>query len=1075
MKTLLQPCSLLLALLLAATLTFAQAPTGIITGAVTDESGAVVPNATVTVTNKATGFTRVTTTNAEGLFSAPALTAGDYEVRVEMQGFRTLQREATVQAGGTTTVNLPMQVGGTKEVVTVESVAPQISYESHSLDGVVTREQIQGLPLNGRSFLNLASLEPGVSVNIGSTSQYNAQFSVSILGADAGRTSYNVDGGNIRDSIESTGPGMNFSQEVVQEFQLSAMNFDLSTGITAVGSVNIVTRSGSNDFHGSGYFFFRDHNMAAYPALKRNSFNPNPFFARRNPGFWVGGPIFKDKLFFFFNLENQNQASAVTFQPNLASLSSLAGNFTSPYRGKTLSARFDYKLNSKNTLFARYSHDGNSSVGPTGGSGTALPSNWVVNANWSDQTVFGITTILTPTIVNDFRFSYQYWHNRNLFPTTSDCGANCLGLDDIATQISVNGSNVTIGHSTNATQGRDLRKFQFDDGLTWQKGTHRIRFGGQIELAPGSGFWGYCDPMCGGVASPETVRGLAAVGVPVAALFPTLPTQVRTYQDFLNLPFLYSVIGVGDPSQPPPYNVDIAKKNNRFRIYGQDTWKIKPNFTLNYGLAWEYESNLFNHDIPKPAYIAPLYGSDLSPTNNNHGNFSPSLGFAWSPMKDNKTVIRVGSGIYYDTEYLFQRLQERAYLGPVGNGRVQVQNTAIINTFPGIFDISAGVRPLAVGAPLPFAHLLNMTMGQFLQLYKAQIGALTAALAPKDLKDLSTRNIDISKTSAQLYPKNYPLMSSVHLNAGVQRQLTHDLVISVDFARRVFNHVDLGALDVNRFNRYINGVQSPVIPVCTPAQAAIPKFACSTGSDTFWTPGGRTVYNALLVKVDKRFSKRYQVTAGYALTNQHGYAGTIYNLDNWSGSYGPQLSRQSLNVSGVVNLPWGFQVGIISTMATKGPQMAYVTGIDLSGSGVTTTPLPGLKFNCLNRGCGQSELSAAVDSWNSTYAGKKDGRGQTMPALALPPNYNFGRLFNSQDLRLTKQFKIKERYAISVLGEMFNVLNYTNPSGYNFNLDTRNANPANQTYNFGIPTQRTGQTFGSGGPRAVQVGARFTF
>jgi len=137
--------------------------------------------------------------------------------------------------------------------------------------------------------------------------------------------------------------------------------------------------------------------------------------------------------------------------------------------------------------------------------------------------------------VNDFRFSYQYWHNRNLFPTTSDCGANCLGLDDIATQISVNGTNVTIGHSTNATQGRDLRKFQFDDGLTWQKGTHRIRFGGQIELAPGSGFWGYCDPMCGGVASPETVRGLAAVGVPVAALFPTLPTQVRTYQDFLNL------------------------------------------------------------------------------------------------------------------------------------------------------------------------------------------------------------------------------------------------------------------------------------------------------------------------------------------------------------------------------------------------------------------------------------------------------------------------------------------------------------------------------------------------------------
>jgi len=1060
---------MLLVLLVASLAIYGQTPTGTISGAVTDESGAVMPNVSVTITDKSTGFTRTVTTNAEGLFSAPALTAGEYEVRAEMQGFRTLLREATVQAGGITTVNLPMQLGGTKDVVTVEGVAPQINYESHSLDGVVTREQIQGLPLNGRSFLNLASIEPGVSVNIGSTSQYNAQFSVSILGADAGRTSYNVDGGNIRDSIEGTGPGMNFSQEVVQEFQLSSMNFDLSTGITSVGSVNIVTRSGSNDFHGSGYFFFRDHNMAAYPGLNRNPFNPDPFFARRNPGFWFGGPILKDKLFFFFNYEYQSQTSAVTFQPNLASLTSLAGNFASPYKGKTLSARFDYRLNARNTLFARYSHDGNTSIGPSGGA--ALPSNWVVNTNWSDQSVLGVTTILKPTIVNDFRFSYQYWHNRNLFPQTSDCGANCIGLDDIASQISINGSNVTVGHSTNATQGRDLRKFQFDDGLTWQKGPHRVRFGGQIELAPGSGFWGYCDPMCGGVASPETVRGLAAVGVPVAALFPTLPTQVKTYQDFLNLPFLYSVIGVGDPSQPPPYNVDIAKKNNRFRLYGQDTWKITPKITLNYGLAWEYESNLFNHDIPKPAYIAPLYGSDLAPTENNHGNFSPSLGFAWNVGKDNKTVIRAGAGIYYDTEYLYQRLQERAYLGPVGNGRVQVQNTAIINTLPGIFDISAGVKPLPVGAALPFAHLLTMTFGQFQGLYKAQIGALTAALAPKDLNDLSTRNIDISKTAAQLYPKHYPLMSSDHINVGIQRQIMHDLVISADYARRVFNHVDLGALDTNRFNRYINGVQSPVIPICTPAQAAIPKFECSTGSITFWTPGGHTVYNALLVKVDKRFSKRYQLTAGYALTDQHGYNG-IYNLDQWNSSYGPQLARHTLNVSGVVNLPWDFQVGLISTMATKGPQMAYVTGVDLTGSGITTTPLPGLSFNCLNRGCGQSELAAAVDSWNSTYAGKKDAIGKAIPALALPPNYNFGRFFNSQDLRLTKQFKIKERLKISVFGEMFNVLNYFNPSGYNFNLDPK---AATQTFNFGIPTQRAGQVFGSGGPRAVQVGGRITF
>ena len=128
---------------------------------------------------------------------------------------------------------------------------------------------------------------------------------------------------------------MNFSQEVVKEFQLSAANFDLSTGITSVGAINMVTRSGGNQFHGSGYFFFRDHNMSAYPGLRRNPLALDPFFARRNPGFSVSGPIKKDRLFFFFNYEYMNQTQAVTVQPDLPSVAGLAGNFPNPYRGKT--------------------------------------------------------------------------------------------------------------------------------------------------------------------------------------------------------------------------------------------------------------------------------------------------------------------------------------------------------------------------------------------------------------------------------------------------------------------------------------------------------------------------------------------------------------------------------------------------------------------------------------------------------------------------------------------------------------------------------------------------------------------
>jgi len=307
-------------------------------------------------------------------------------------------------------------------------------------------------------------------------------FTVSILGGDSGRTAINVDGGTIRNEIEGD-TQMNLSQEVVQEFQVSSANFDLSTDITSVGSINVVTRQGGNDFHGSGYFFFRDHNMAAYPALNRNLQVPDPFFARRNPGFWIGGPIKKDKLFFFFSYEYMNQAQLFTVQPDLPSVAGLGGNFGSPYKGKNLTTRFDYRLTPNHTMYARYSHDGNHGFGPSGGA--TLPSNWLRNTNWSDQTVFDLTSSFPPSLVNDFHFGYTYWQNRNLFPQPQDCpGCLGLGFPDLTM---VGSNNFEIGNTSNATQGRDLRRYTFQDSLTWQKGSHRFRFGTELERAPGTG------------------------------------------------------------------------------------------------------------------------------------------------------------------------------------------------------------------------------------------------------------------------------------------------------------------------------------------------------------------------------------------------------------------------------------------------------------------------------------------------------------------------------------------------------------------------------------------------------------
>jgi hypothetical protein len=285
-------------------------------------------------------------------------------------------------------------------------------------------------------------------------------------------------------------------------------------------------------------------------------------------------------------------------------------------------------------------------------------------------------------------------------------------------------------------------------------------------------------------------------------------------------------------------------------------------------------------------------------------------------------------------------------------------------------------------------------------------------------------------------------------------------VLSVDFVERHFVHLLFSGVDYNRFTR----ASGPVIPKCTTqAQIADRTAQCSTGPITFFDPSDRSRYRGMLVKVDKRYANKYQFTASYALQDQVGTGGNIVNLDNWFQAFGPQGSRHILNVSGVVDLPWKFSIGFISSIATRGPFMPTVAQIDLNGDGSSGEPLPGLKYN--DRGLTKEGLQKAVDDFNSQYAGKTFF-GTKVPTLTLPQNYDFGKNFSSQDIRVTKKFQFRERWNLSIFAEMFNVFNIANLGGYSNNLTSTG---------FGQPTSRASQVFGSGGPRAVQVAARFQF
>ncbi len=1104
------------ALLAASVLLIAQAPTGTITGVVTDESGAVIPNANVTITNKATGISRTAVTNADGLYSAPALAAGDYEVRVEGTGFKTSIRRATVEVGSNTQVNMPMALGGTKEVVTVEAATASVNYDTHSVEGVIERASIADLPLNGRSYLQLAQLEPGVSIVPGTVAQFNVLFQVSVLGS-LNHSAVTIDGGNVSDNIDVAGgmSSMNFSQETVQEFQLSEVNFDLATPISAGGGINVVTRSGSNGWHGSGYFFYRDHNMAAYPNLQREASNPNPFFVRRNPGASLGGPLKKDKLFFFFNYEFLNQVQALNITSTDPAFALLSNNYGSPYTSKQISLRMDYRLSSKHSLFVRYSHDGNAGFGQSLEFGD--PSNWPHNTNWADQSILGVTSALTPTLVNDLRFQFSYWGNHNLQATASDCSAPCVAgsLPNIFTF--VGGNAPAIGPNFNAPQGRNTRRYELIEGLSWQKGEHRLKFGGDLNPTNSAGLWGFCTPMCVGAFSPTDLIGTFGAAYPLLQpiLWPTTPNVLKTDADVLKLPVLnigssiFSGIGVGNISTPGAYDHNENRNFNQYRLYFQDIWKVKKNFTLNYGLAWNAQTGFYNSDVPRPAYLAPILGSNnLGPTANNTKEFQPAVGFAWSPFKNSKTVIRGGAGIYWDSTPGYYKLRETASIDPPGASRNTLAASAFTNNIPGPFGGSGvlviGGSPttcpipglpcsiLPEGAPVPLSALTTMTVGQFINLVNTELPAVAAVLSPPTPQrsgPFQYANINYAKQGVEIYPQNFPLPRSYQTSIGVQHELGHDMVLTADWARRQGENTAIGETDNNLFNRFLGSTTpNPVIPLCKTSPDFNPADECSSGSITFWNDEGRSVYNGLLVKLQKRMSHHFQFVVSYAL--QKGLGETVWDYEHWMAGYGQNLAHNNLTVAGTWNMPWGFTLSMNTTFISVSPSTPNISGLILPGTDAsgTTEPLPGIGYGCLSAGCGKATLAAAVSNYNSKVVGTLNAEGQPITSsVILPQNYSLGAPVISQDFRLTKVFTVKERYRFSILAEMFNAFNIANLTGYSSTLDqgvggnvcqqgsVAPGTPGAISCSFGQATQRVGQTFGSAGPRAVQLGARFTF
>src|SRR5579864_4204417 len=300
--------------------------TGSIQGTVTDPNGAVVPNATVTITNKATGQATKITSSSSGTYASGALIPGEYEVRIEAKGFQTQALTVPVQVGNIAAGSAKLTLGQSTEVIEVTGSAVAVNTEQATVQGVLSTQQIENLPINGRNFLDLAQLEPGVQIQDGGNFDPTKNgFSSISFGGRFGRTArIEVDGVDITDETVGT-TTQNLPASSISEFQVSQSSLDMSTELTSSGAVNVVTKSGSNKWHGAAFYLFRDHSIAA------NIANVDVPFQRNNFGGELGGPIFKNKLFFFVDAERLKQDLIETVASG-GPFTSITGGFNSPFR-----------------------------------------------------------------------------------------------------------------------------------------------------------------------------------------------------------------------------------------------------------------------------------------------------------------------------------------------------------------------------------------------------------------------------------------------------------------------------------------------------------------------------------------------------------------------------------------------------------------------------------------------------------------------------------------------------------------------------------------------------------------------
>lgn len=1129
------------------TMTFGQSgDQGRIVGRVLDPAGAVIPGATVKVKSVRTGEERTVTTNGDGAYIVTALKASLYAVTATATNFGEAKiNDVQLSVGQELTLDISLKVGGNGAVgevnVTYQS-EDAIDTSSASMSATVNQREVESLPVNGRQLSQLYLQAPG-SVNSGSGTFGDIRFSgravqQNVIRYDGveGTAIIDASPGNLNGEVPSPFR-LQSSLENVQEFRVESNNFPAEFGTGTGGQITVVTKSGSNQLHGSVFEYFRNDKLDA-----RNFFDniergiPKSILRLNQFGGSIGGPIVKDKFFFFGSYEGYRVRSGLNFIEGVPSAAARAravpsivpflDAFKSPQAvllsgslnpdfdlaqlqdtartdENSFAARFDYKINAANSVYVRYFRDQGKDNRPEGVSGRRVNIEAVPqNAVFAYQSLFG-------NFINEFKIGYNGARTRinGTAPTIN-------GLDLSAVTINVTGSVANSGiagqgnsagisipgglvRANSATNGRGQPytpySLGFIDSLNWARGDHNIKFGGEIRAIRL-----YTDRLGGTTYSFTNLNAFLA----------NTPSTVQY---------------LGDVSAPSPFNGGATgerlAKQEYFIVYGQDEWKIRPNLTLNYGLRYEYYTPLRedrNLQVLFDIRTGALRPSTEDAYRTSKNNFGPRISIAWQPRHDKtgffsggRTTLRGGFGIYYgpgQTEDQIQPIESDRVSSTITSGAL----LAFPANIPGIVanfnnnPLNRQYQPRAYSSD----YLVPEKVYQYSVSVQQELPynmVLTVGYVGSQGRNLFLRSV-----ANKILPGQTTITDGTALPAGV------GVINRVDGTGRV-----IGVNTVREFD-ILNGTTQnrPFAEV------------------DYKTSGGDDSYNALQTSLSRRMSNGLTLNAQYTFARSFGNtagsneARTSGQLDNFEADRGYNNFdvRHTFNLSAIYALPIGkgkrFDLGSVGNFVLGGWD---VGGIVNARSGLPIEVLvvrPDVVIQCTNAlaGCVAGEvraLPATINAASPLPAGftavintpgggnsRNIRRPNLIPgvspylnndrnllnpaAFSIPAPGQFGNLprnalrgpnFRQFDLVLAKRFRFTETVNLEFRTEVFNIFNMTNFAAPSATLN--NALPAlqpNQPFTqtsagatFGLLRSTVERTVGLGTNRQIQFALRLNF